>query len=401
MADHRLGKAKGFWKRMANWLAVSVSVSISSSIISLPLCAYYFGMVSLVSVLTNLLTLWLVTFAFYGLIVVVMFGLFSAPIATVIAWVVAWPMRLILVIAKLLAGIPMAAVYTDSVYIVLWLILSYCLLAAYLIMKEKRPLIPACCSCVFLCIALLVSWTEPAVDECRVTVLDVGQGQCILLQSQDRSYLVDCGGDSETIAADEAANALLSQGISKLDGLILTHYDADHAAGAMYLLSRVPADCLYLPTAVDSDGYSEHLLTYSDGLVWMVDDQVSITYGTSQITLFPSEYGISDNESGLGVLFQTENCDILITGDWGASAERELMQNIELPQLEVLIVGHHGSKFSTCEELLAATMPKYAIISVSADNPYGHPSQEVLERLERYGCIVFRTDRDGTVTYRG
>ena len=83
------------------------------------------------------------------------------------------------------------------------------------------------------------------------------------------------------------------------------------------------------------------------------------------------------------------------------TGEKELLRQIPLPELELLIVGHHGSKYSTCPELLEATAPDAAIISVGADNSYGHPTQEVLDRLKQAGCVIYRTDLHGTITYRG
>ena len=100
-------------------------------------------------------------------------------------------------------------------------------------------------------------------------------------------------------------------------------------------------------------------------------------------------------------MFQRLDCDILITGDRSARGEQELMEHITLPQLDVLVVGHHGSKYSTCRELLITTKPQIAMISAGADNFYGHPAAEVLERLEKYGCTVLRTDLHGNITYRG
>ena len=100
-------------------------------------------------------------------------------------------------------------------------------------------------------------------------------------------------------------------------------------------------------------------------------------------------------------MFQQGNCDILITGDQSTQGELNLLQQVTLPKLEVLIVGHHGSKYSTGDALLKATMPEIAIISVGADNIYGHPATEVLERLEKYDCEILRTDQMGTVIYRG
>ena len=103
-----------------------------------------------------------------------------------------------------------------------------------------------------LLIASVFSQIEPRLDDYRVTVLDVGQGQCILIQSKGETYLVDCGGSSDTGTADSAANQLLSQGISRIDGVILTHYDSDHVDGALSLLSRIETDALYLPDITDA-----------------------------------------------------------------------------------------------------------------------------------------------------
>ncbi len=99
-------------------------------------------------------------------------------------------------------------------------------------------------------------------------------------------------------------------------------------------------------------------------------------------------------------MFDTENCDILITGDRSAYGERMLLHAGKIPEVDVLIAGHHGSKNSTCEDLLAAAQPQTVCISAGRDNLYGHPAAETLQRLEHFGCTVYRTDRDGTITIR-
>ena len=98
-------------------------------------------------------------------------------------------------------------------------------------------------------------------------------------------------------------------------------------------------------------------------------------------------------------MFQTENCDILITGDLTAEGERALLRRTELPHLTALVVGHHGASTSTCDALLQATTPETAVISVGR-NTYGHPQRDVLERLETWGCRVMRTDQNGTIRLR-
>ena len=401
MERHFVKRLKGKWKMVAGGVAVSASMTIGATVVVTPLCAYYFGMVSLLGVITNLLTLWVVTLIFYGVMLVCVLGLFWQAAAGAAGWLIAWPIRYVLTVAKTISQFPVAAVYTDSIYIVLWLIFAYVMLVVYLASRKKPVLQAACCTVIALCLALMASWSAPQKDAVCLTVLDVGQGQCILIQSQGKTYMVDCGGDHDTKAADTASEALLSQGIFALDGLILTHYDGDHAAGVSYLLGRIPADVIYFPNCSDEDQTVSSILDAHTGENVMVDRNVYITFDDVTITLIPSESNLSDNESGLCVLFQRENCDILITGDRSSAGERELMRQIELPELEVLIVGHHGSKFSTGKSLLEQTSPDIAIISVGADNPFGHPTAETLQRLRDAGCEIYRTDLHGTVIYRG
>lgn len=395
--NRRLGRFRGKAKNFAAWFASCVAVTLSATLVTTPLCAFYFGTVSLISPLTNLLTLWVITFIFYGIGLGCILALIWLPLGRMLGWVVSWPIRYVLQVAKVAVAFPLAAVYTASIYIVIFLVFAYILLAVFLAMKRKRPALLFCCLVLCLCICLGASWVEPLCDDVRMTVLDVGQGQAIVLQSEGKTFLVDCGGDSDTAAADAAAEKLLSMGISRLDGLILTHYDRDHAGGAVYLLSRVRADALYLPVCVDTDGYSEPLKQMPQAV--MVDDHMQISFGAVTIKLITTDYGISNNESGLCVLFQRENCDILITGDRNSYGEKDLLRQIDLPDLEVLIVGHHGSKYSTSVELLQAGKPDIAIISVG-ENSYGHPTNEVLERLTEFGCEVYRTDQQGTITFR-
>jgi len=397
----RCPKGMSYRARFTRWFAGSVSITLSALVMTTPLCAWYFGMVSVVGVIANLAVLWVVSFIFYGIMFACIFGALWLPLGTLVATLISWLMRYVMFIADILSRIPMAAVYTCSSYILIWLVASYILLSVFFLMKKKRPVLFASCVLGCLCIALALAWIEPRMDTYRVTVLDVGQGQSVLLQAGDRHYLVDCGGDKGQMAADTAAEHLLSQGITKLDGVIVTHYDTDHADGIPHLLTRVDADKLYLPEIRD-EGTAKEILTerYSDKICWIREDTV-LSGNWGKLSLYVGSKRTDDNESGLCILFQPESCDILITGDRNNVGERELLTKTELPQLELLIVGHHGAKSSTGFELLSATQPKTAVISVGADNAYGHPSKEVLDRLELFGCQILRTDQSGTIIYKG
>ena len=205
--------------------------------------------------------------------------------------------------------------------------------------------------------------------------------------------MVDCGGSTDSLAADTAAETLLSQGVSKIDALILTHYDRDHAGGVSNLLTRIDAEMLVLPPV-----YSDHSLDARQ-ILYASEDLV-LTSGETEIRIFASAIPGNNNESSLCVLFDTKNCDILVTGDRDGFGERSLLRNASLPDVDVLVAGHHGSKHATCEELLAVTRPEIVCISAGKDNLFGHPAPELLGRLEKNGCSVYRTDLQGDITIR-
>ena len=396
MDNRRLGRWKG---KLSRWFSGSVSITLSAMVFTTPLVAIYFGAVSLVGILTNLLTLWVITFVFYGIMAVCLLGLISGGVGSVAGWIVSWPIRFVLVTAKVLSKFPLAAVYTESVYIVIWLVIVYLLLGFFLLSKRKPAVLFTALMALSLCVAVGLSWLEPVLWDCHVTVLDVGQGQSVILQSGGKTYLVDCGGDYDEGAADKAADTLLSRGIRRIDGLILTHLDRDHAGGVEYLLKRIEVDALFIPRVKDSTGTGERLRELVP-TVHTLSDDISLSYGGVRLTIFAPESYKSGNESSMCILFQTRNCDILIPGDRGFAAERLLLKEQTLPKLELLVVGHHGSKNSTSDELLAATRPEYAFISAGEDNRYGHPAQETLDRLLQWGCAIFCTADDGTIIFR-
>ena len=393
-------KGRGLRIRIRNWLTSGAAVTLSAMFFTMPLVAYYFGCISLVSVLTNLLTLWAVSWIFYGIMAVCLLSLLWNQGAVGLAWLISWLIRYVLTVAKTVARIPLTAVFTESPYIVCWIVVCYLLLLIFLLGKQKRPRILASCLVLSLMVALACSWLEPLVTDCRITVLDVGQGQSVLLQSRGKSYLVDCGGDVDTQAADRASETLLSMGIHRLDGLILTHYDSDHAGGIPELLTRIQTDAVFLPENAENEQAKQVVLDACGEKAVFLREDTKLSWEQSSLMVFAPLSYAHDNESGLCVLFHTENCDILITGDLNSNGEGRLVLEKDIPNLTALVAGHHGSPTSTGAGLLAALKPQYVFISVGEDNPYGHPSQAVLDRLAQYDCKVFRTDLDGTIVFR-
>jgi len=391
--NRKTPEGSGLLKKARDLLCSSISVSLSASILITPLCAFYFGTVSLVGVVTNLLTLWVVNLIFNGMVILCLLFPVLPAAAKALGWLLSWLIRYVLAVAEVLADLPLAAVYTKSNYVVLWMGFVYLLLLAFLLMKKKQPGVLLCCGTLGLCLALLASWAEPLMSDTRITMLDVGQGQAVLLQTEGKTILVDCGGDSDSGTADIVAETLLSQGITRLDGIVITHYDRDHAGALHNLLTRVDTDCLFLP---DTRNEMEQPDTTAE--IFYVWDDMELRVGSASLKIFGPVYSGFDNENSLCVLFDTEKCDILITGDRSAFGERMLLRGRDLPDVDILVAGHHGAQTSTSPELLRAVAPEILLISAAKNNIYGHPADALLQRAEEFGCAVYRTDLNGTIT---
>ena len=187
-------------------------------------------------------------------------------------------------------------------------------------------------------------------------------------------------------------------GCRKLDRLVLTHYDSDHISGVRSLLARMDVDTLLVPELAD-DGLGGEILELAreHGVtVETVESRTELPMGKAVLTVLPPVGEGEDNERGLSVLASAEDADILITGDMDAATERKFLEAYDLPDIEVLVAGHHGSKYSTSNDLLDALTPETACISVGS-NSYGHPADETMRRLAEHGCAIYRTDMQGTI----
>ncbi len=374
-----------------------VSISVSTMIITAPLCALYFGNISIIGILTNLLTLWAVSLIFYSIVIALLLSFLWLPLGTLIAYACSGLIYYVLFAADLLQNAPLAAVYTAAPYIVLWLVGCYAAFAVFWFRGRKHHGIMATAMAVALMVAVAFSYIEPRLDDYRITVLDVGQGQCILLQSRGETYMIDCGGSSDKETAEIAVSRLLSQGIRRIDGVILTHCDRDHAGALSYFLKRIAVENLYLPVTS-----GEASIALPEGQkVSCVNTTTQLPIGIGKITAIPGKIDKDGNADSICILFQAADYDILIMGDRDTSGEKDLLNTFSLPHLETLVIGHHGSAYATGLPLLQKTKPETAIISVGENNAYGHPSADALERLNFFGCRILRTDKHGTILIRG
>lgn len=380
----------------------SLATTLGALLFTTPLTAWYFRSVSLAGPLTNLLTLWAVSETFLGGLFTALAGPILPTFSSLLGQFFAWPARWVLWVTQAISRRPFAALSLTTVYLTGWFVLSYSMLLLLLRFRRRiRPALPIGASIVTLCTALLMSAWPALNARLTVTALDVGQGSSTLFFSRGRAVLVDCGGSGADDPGNVAADALQSLGLSRLDALVLTHFHADHACGVPELLARVEVSLLLVPDVEPEDPLRQEItaLAGQSGCeVEFLSDDSTLTFGDAAMTLYAPLGDGGDNEECLSALCTAGDFDVLITGDLNDVMERRLVKYKHLPDIELLVAGHHGSKNAVSEELLLATRPEAAVIS-SGYNPYGHPAPEMLERLGAAGCDIYRTDGMGSITF--
>lgn len=391
--------------RVWRYLTATLATTLGAMIFTIPLSAVHFVTVALAAPLTNLLILWLLPFAFLASYGAVALSFLLLPVGKAAGWLVAWALRYILQVARLLGGIRALQLSTLNVRIVIWVVAVYALFfGAWRLRRFQRWKYPAAAALSVGLLVLAVSLTRAeSLRTARASAVDVGQGQCIVFCAADQTILVDCGGGAkDTNAGDLAAQTLCAEQRDHVDALFLTHPHEDHINGVCRLLLQIPVDRVILPEAADParEDLAELLQTAEQCGTEIVrqHDDGDCVFGDLDVHLFVA-IG-RETENGCMLLrVSYGDYDTLITGDAPISLETELVKQQDLSDTELYIVGHHGSANASGDALLDAMGAETAIISCGY-NSYGHPTEETLARLREHGIEIRRTDTEGTVTVR-
>ena len=234
--------------------------------------------------------------------------------------------------------------------------------------------------------------------------LDVGQGDSMFILTENKkSIIIDTGGKinyekeewavrrtNYSICEDTLIPFYKSLGVKKIDYMFVTHGDVDHAKEARCISENMNVKQSF----INSDGVTDYekLDNYKKfGNSFIEIDNVKI-YNINSV-LYDNE-----NDNSLVLLVVINNLKFLLMGDASIKVEKNLITNYDLSDIDVLKVGHHGSKSSSSKEFIDEINPKYAIISVGENNRYNHPSNEVLDNLKN--SIIYRTDKDGTILFK-
>ena len=378
------------------FVRATLAASAGVTVFTAPLSAAYFGSLSLVSPLANLLVLWMAPVLFaLALTVTALCALL--PAAAPLAVLPAALARYVLWTAELLCRIPGHSLRFSTPAAAMWLVLVYGLLGR---VRRRGYVLAALLALASLEAARALPRLTVRNDALTAVVVDVGQGAAALLHAGDSTILVDCGSLSRPErAGDAVAEAMETYGWTALDAVVLTHCHADHAGGLPSLLEQVPAERLLLPRTDPEEDAADLLARERGVAVEYVEEPSRTDLGQGTLTVYPPVAAGETNEEGLSVLCSLGDFDLLITGDMDSATEAVLLETYPLPDVEVLLAGHHGSKYATSQPLLEAIRPEVGIISVGP-NTFGHPTAEAMGRMTGAGMDLYRTDRQGNILIR-
>lgn len=391
-------------KMVRSFVVGTVAASLGTLLFTAPLSALYFHYLSLVSPLSNLLVLWVAPFLFGFALVLTPLTLIL-PAATPLLALPEMLADYLLTVAGALAKLPGHAVYFTGIHMVAWLVFCYLLIVVCLLSRERKR--KYAFATVLAVVGLLAARSLPGLavgaNQLTMVAVDVGQGAATLLHSGEETVLVDCGSLYTPLGPGTlVADTMASYGWNHLDKMVLTHYHEDHAGGLGELLARMKIGELLLPQLSDSEDQGTLqaevlLLAEKYGVpVTYVEEPYCETMGEAELTIYPPLTEGDVNEEGLTILCTAGDFDVLITGDMGSTTEKLLVETYDLPDIEVLVVGHHGSKYATTEELLEAVTPEIGVISVGENN-FGHPTAEAMDRMAWQGMTLYRTDLQGNI----
>ena len=374
-----------------NYLIKSLKLSILATLSSFPISLYTFYQFNLLGIIYNLFFIPLVSFIIYpGTLLCAIFPYFYPLLKPFIILMEQTSLWLEQFDFGLIEG-------GKPLFIII--IIYYLLLTIGIIKKKRAHLIFALCLWGGQYLLLNNKYFE-------VHFLDVGQGDAIFIRSinNQATILIDTGGeptykkDTTYFTGQTVINFLKSINVKQIDYLILTHGDDDHAGNSPYIINNIKVNYVIFNVGDNNDLERKIIkilkkkkINYSKGL-----EKININEYKLQ-SLNTKDCNDENNNSNV-IYLNYSNYKFLFMGDAGVEVEEELIQKYNLKNIDVLKVGHHGSKTSSGKEFINEVNPKHSIISVGKNNRYGHPNKEVLNNLEQ--SKIYRTDQDGSIMFK-
>lgn len=380
-----------------NYLIGLLKTSIISFLVSIPISLYNFYQINILSILYNLFFVPYVSIIVFPITLITVFIPLLLPIYEIL-------IKILETISLTISSIKILTPIFPRVHIIIYL-LYYILIIIFikgLVTKNKKLFLP-------LLLLLTIHYLSPYLNQgLSVEIIDVGQGDSLLITLKNKTVLIDTGGKlkqkqedwqktnkSSSIVKNTTIPLLKSNGLRKLDTLIITHGDADHMGEAIDLVENFK---------VESVIFNCGTYNYLEKKLINVLEKKDINYYSCIKELNIDKYKFqflttkiydNENDNSNVIYLNYDNYKFLFMGDAGINREKDILEKYDFSNIDFLKVGHHGSNTSSSEDFINIINPKYSIISVGENNRYNHPKDSVLDTLK--SSKIYRTDLDGSI----
>ena len=380
-----------------NYFIKSFVTSLISFLVSLPILINNFYEINFLSILYNIFYIPFVSFILFPINILTLIFSFLDPLNNYI-------INIFESITRILSK--MKFLTFSSAKLPIFLIVIYYICLYFAVTRKRKKYI------LFLVLLIVFFINNNRITVFPViTYLDVGQGDSCLIRVFNKNVLIDTGGKTYNkkekwrqrkkeynIADNITIPYLKSVGVKKIDYLILTHGDFDHMGEASNLTKKFNVKKVIF----NNDSYNKLEISF---IKILKKKKIKYYHNVEKIKLQKSvlyflNTKIYDNENDNSNVVYTEinNYKFLFMGDAGINKERDILKKYNLQDIDVLKVGHHGSKTSSSKDFIDEINPKFSIISVGKNNRYGHPNKEVLKELE--DSKIYRTDKNGSIMFK-
>lgn len=277
----------------------------------------------------------------------------------------------------------------------IFLIIIYYIIFVY-ILKRKKKLIY---KIIIVIISLIFLINNGRIVNNEVSILDVGQGDSSLIRLKNKNILIDTGGN---INYDISKNILIpyfkSVGIKKIDYLVLTHGDYDHMGEAINLVENFKVEKVIFNCGLYNDLENELIEVLDKKKIKYYSCIKELNIDNNKLHFLQTKEYDNENENSNVIYTELNGYKFMFMGDAGVEKEKDILEKYNVSKIDVLKIGHHGSKTSSDKSFIDEMNPKYSVISVGKNNRYGHPNKEVLNNLDN--SKIYRTDQDGSIMFK-
>lgn len=370
-----------------NYIVKLLKVSIIAYLVSMPINIYNNFEVNFFSIILNLFYVPLVNFIIFPLSLIVAFLPFFNGILTIVIQITE---RL----TNFFSNIKCFSLVLAKPN--LFVIIIYYLVIFFVLSQWKKQKYYS----IFLLVLLIVIHYNINIikKEDSIVMFDVKQGDCILLKSKNKAILIDTGGSYNYEYSDSIVDYLKSIGIRKIEYLIITHGDYDHMGEAINLVNKFKVKNVIFNHGEYNELEKKLIKVLEKKKIPYYQNIKELNIKDNKLYFLNNKIYDNENDNSIVLYTNINSYRLLLMGDAGVEVEQDLMDKYNLEDIDILKVGHHGSKTSSKEKFINYINSDYSIISVGKNNRYGHPNNEVLDILKNSN--IYRTDQNGSIMFK-